>query len=350
MRTSLALTAYISAVLAQAPSLTDLIASQPNLSTLGTALGSLPDLVKTLAGLSNITILAPTNSAFEALLAGDATPESTAVNSSDAQGIAAILAYHVLNGTYVSSDFSETPAFAHTFFVPSFEGRIRTNVTDGQNVGLVLDGENATILSGELKSANVIEADIQAANGVVIHKIDTVLTPPRNASTTLSTASSANVTSILTALTTANLVSPIDTTPDLTLFVPNDAAFAAASALANASTDALTAALTYHAIAGAVLFSTAITNTTLKTVNGADLALAVGQDGAIYIDNAKVLRPNILLSNGVAHIIDAVLTPETETSNPGNGTSTGASVPSPTASEFPGAAARVKGAAPRAFY
>jgi uncharacterized surface protein with fasciclin (FAS1) repeats len=157
MRTSLALAAFVSAVLAQAPSLTDLIASQPDLSTLGTALGSLPDLVKALSGLSNITILAPTNSAFELLLAQESTPESEAISSSDAQGIAAILAYHVLNGTYVSTDFSETPAFVNSLFMPSLEGSIRTNVTDGQNVGLMLKGENATILSAGMP-ANVIEA------------------------------------------------------------------------------------------------------------------------------------------------------------------------------------------------
>jgi uncharacterized surface protein with fasciclin (FAS1) repeats len=157
MRTSLALAACVSAVLAQAPSLTDLIASQPDLSTLGSALGSLPDLVKTLSGLSNITILAPTNSAFDLLLAQEATPESEAISSSDAQGIAAVLAYHVLNGTYVSSDFSDTPAFVNSLFKPSSEGSIRTNVTDGQNVGLKLDGEKATILSAGMP-ANVIEA------------------------------------------------------------------------------------------------------------------------------------------------------------------------------------------------
>ncbi|KAK7190687.1 hypothetical protein DPSP01_006704 [Paraphaeosphaeria sporulosa] len=345
MRTSLALAAYISAVLAQAPSLTDLIGSQPDLSTLGTALSSFPDLVAVLGSLSNITILAPTNSAFEALLAGDASLESTALSSNNTDAIQALLAYHVLNGTYVSSDFSETPAFAHTLLTPSGQSDSLTNVTGGQNVGLQLIGGNATIVSGELKGSNVVEADIQAANGVVVHKIDSVLTIPRNASTTLTAQSDVEVTSILSALTTANLVGTIDTIADLTIFVPNDAAFAAiASTLANASVEAITSILTYHAVAGAVVFSSDITNTTVKTVNGAELTLAVGTDGNAYIDNAKVVLPNIILSNGVAHIIDSVLNPESETPTPGNGTSTSAPVPSPTMSEFPGAAVKVQGA------
>lgn len=158
MKTSLALASYITAVLAQTPSLTDLLASQSDLSNLGAALGSVPDLAKTLAGLSDITILAPTDNAFAALLSKGASPEGDAVKSNDTQAIAAILAYHVLNGTYVSSDFKDTPAFVHSLFTPSFEGSLRTNVTGGQNVGLVLDGKNANILSGGLSSAIVTEA------------------------------------------------------------------------------------------------------------------------------------------------------------------------------------------------
>ncbi|KAJ4358025.1 uncharacterized protein N0V89_002604 [Didymosphaeria variabile] len=375
MRTSIAFFACVSSVLAQAPSLTDLIASQPDLSTIGAALGSVPDLAETLAGLSNITILAPTNSAFEALLAQEDTPESVAVNSSDMQAIAAILAYHVLNGTYVSSDFSETPAFVSSLFLPSFDGSIRTNVTDGQNVGLLLDGENATILSGELKSANVIEADIQAANSVTVHKIDTVLTVPRNASTTLSKVPDVEVTAALGALTAASLVETIDSVADLTIFVPNNDAFTtAASAFANASIETLTNVLTYHAVTGAVAFSSDITNTTVKTVNGNDLTLSVGVDGTVYVDNAKVVLANIILSNGVAHIIDTVLNPEDEIENPTPaatptpafpgataigtdvpytsalgaaptaGTASSAPAPTPSPSEFPGAAVQVKGA------
>jgi uncharacterized surface protein with fasciclin (FAS1) repeats len=128
---------------------------------------------------------------------------------------------------------------------------------------------------------------------------------PRNASTTLSSGSDSQFTAILGALTAASLVETIDTIADLTIFVPNNAAFvAAASAFANASIETLTSVLTYHAVAGAVVFSSDVTNTTVKTVNGNDLTLSVGADGTVYIDNAKVVLPNIPLSNGVAHIID----------------------------------------------
>jgi uncharacterized surface protein with fasciclin (FAS1) repeats len=101
------------------------------------------------------------------------------------------------------------------------------------------------------------------------------------------------------------LVSTVDTIEDLTIFVPNDAAFvAAASAFEGASIETLTSVLTYHAVAGAVVFSSDIANGTVKTVQGNELTLSVGTDGTVYVDNAKVVLPNIILSNGVAHIID----------------------------------------------
>lgn len=109
----------------------------------------------------------------------------------------------------------------------------------------------------------------------------------------------------LGAVVTAGLAQTLDTVADLTIFIPNNDAFvSAASAFANASVETLTSVLTYHAIAGAVIFASDITNGSVATVNGNKLAINVGTDGTVYVDNAKVVLPNIQLSNGVAHIID----------------------------------------------
>jgi uncharacterized surface protein with fasciclin (FAS1) repeats len=93
---------------------------------------------------------------------------------------------------------------------------------------------------------------------------------------------------------------------DITVFIPNNAAFSAvASIFQDASIQTLRSTLNYHAIQGSVLFASDVANTTVKTMQGNDLTLSVGTDSTIYVDNARVLVPNILLSNGVAHIIDA---------------------------------------------
>jgi uncharacterized surface protein with fasciclin (FAS1) repeats len=133
---------------------------------------------------------------------------------------------------------------------------------------------------------------------------------PLNLSSTLARLPQLNTSAALGALGATNLVgssnsSNLDTLQDITVFVPNNAAFLSiASLFQNASTETLRSVLGYHAVLGSVVFSGDVTNTTVKTAQGSDLSLSVGNNGTVYVDNARVVVPNILLSNGVAHIID----------------------------------------------
>lgn len=55
---------------------------------------------------------------------------------------------------------------------------------------------------------------------------------------------------------------------------------------------------------GNVLFSTEVTNTTVTASNGGTLTLTVIDDD-IFVNGAKVILPNVLMSDGVAHVIDS---------------------------------------------
>lgn len=55
---------------------------------------------------------------------------------------------------------------------------------------------------------------------------------------------------------------------------------------------------------GAVLFGEDVTNASIESVQGNDLTLSV-EDGAVFVNSAKVVIPNIILTNGVAHVIDS---------------------------------------------
>ena len=112
------------------------------------------------------------------------------------------------------------------------------------------------------------------------------------------------------ALASAGLVSngaddgALDIATDLTLFIPSNEALAAiGSVLTSADVETLTSVLEYHAIVGSVLLSTDITNTTVEAVSGDELTVTIIDD-TIFVNEAKVIIPNILLSNGVAHVID----------------------------------------------
>lgn len=135
----------------------------------------------------------------------------------------------------------------------------------------------------------------------MIHIIDHVLTIPQSDS---ATAVAANLTSLAGALTQASLVNTVNSLKDVTIFAPSNAAFAAiGSALGNLTTAQLTSILTYHVVSGTVGYSTGLTNTTLTTVNGETLKITI-ENGAVYVNSARVVTPDVLVANGVVHVID----------------------------------------------
>ena len=123
---------------------------------------------------------------------------------------------------------------------------------------------------------------------------------------------------LVAAVTEAGLVETLSGDGPFTVFAPTDDAFAAAlDALGLtaeellADTDTLTSILTYHGLLGSVSAEEAIAldGQSVATINGAEIAISV-VDGAVVInDSATVIQADVLASNGVIHVIDAVLLP-----------------------------------------
>lgn len=154
----------------------------------------------------------------------------------------------------------------------------------------------------------------------MIHFIDEVLTLPRTPSVT---AENLGLTAIVGALEATKLVDTIDSAKDLTIFVPSNKAFEAiGNILAGASVKTLKEVLEYHVVSGSVVFSTDVKNEKVKSLGGEELTLTL-KDDTVFVDTAKVIIPNIITSNGVVHVIDEVLNPESTSVNraklaPGN--------------------------------
>lgn len=129
--------------------LTAAIGSIPELSSLNETLGLFESLVGQLATTENITLLAPSNTAFEEFMKG---PMAELLNDTDA--VQAVLQYHVLNGTYNSSMITDTPAFIPT----SLTNESYANVTGGQVVKAVMTDGNVTFFSGMLANSTVTQA------------------------------------------------------------------------------------------------------------------------------------------------------------------------------------------------
>ena len=138
--------------------------------------------------------------------------------------------------------------------------------------------------------------------GGVIHVVDSVLTIPMNIS---STAVAANLTSAAGALMSAKLVQTLDGARDVTVFAPNNAAFQAiGSALPNMTSQEIARILEYHVVNGTVGYSSTLKNgTSLKTMNGESVTISM-VNGTTFVNSAKVLVPDVLVANGVLHIID----------------------------------------------
>ena len=115
---------------------------------------------------------------------------------------------------------------------------------------------------------------------------------------------------LVAAVQQAGLVDTLKGSGPFTVFAPTDEAFAKVpkaklDALLNDKA-ALTKVLTYHVVAGSVPASQ-VKSGAVKTVQGESLTL--GTQGGVSVDQAKVVKADIVADNGVIHVIDSVLIP-----------------------------------------
>lgn len=282
------------------PDLAQALNSTSELSILNGVLAGNPELLASLGGLSNVTILAPSDAAFAQV--DNATLSGLTANTGL---LTALLQYHVLNGTYMASAITNTSAFVPT----SLNNPMFTNVTGGQRVEAINRDGNVTFYSGLLSNSSVTTADVNFTGGV-IHIIDRLLVIPEAATDTLSAA---NLTSLRGALNATELIDTVNTTPNLTIFAPtNEAIQNVFSAFANLTTEQISDVLTYHVVSGLGYSSGLENGTELTTVNGESLTITIGE-GGVFVNNARVVVSDVLIANGVVHVIDEVLNPTNKT-------------------------------------
>lgn len=127
--------------------------------------------------------------------------------------------------------------------------------------------------------------------------------------------SAGSFTTLATALTAAGLIETLKAEGPFTVFAPTDEAFAKlpagtlADLLKPENKEKLKSILTYHVVAGKVKAADVTKLQSAKTVNGQTLKITV-KDGAVMVDNAKVTKTDIMCTNGVIHVIDAVMLPK----------------------------------------
>jgi uncharacterized surface protein with fasciclin (FAS1) repeats len=127
-------------------------------------------------------------------------------------------------------------------------------------------------------------------------------------------SSAGSFNTLLAAAKAAGLVGTLQSDGPFTVFAPTDEAFAKLpeGAIDNllANPDKLKQILLYHVVPGKVMASDVVGLSSATTAQGSDISIAVKGD-SVMIDNAKVLKTDVMASNGVIHVIDTVIVPST---------------------------------------
>ncbi|XP_064640949.1 transforming growth factor-beta-induced protein ig-h3-like [Lineus longissimus] len=260
----------------------------------------------TFAGLADtiktggpFTVFAPSDKAFDEMLRCPYLKKELFANKTR---VAELLTYHVISGEVLSKQLSNELLAPSLLKVDGKAINIRVNIYD--------KGKIVTATGSK-----VVKVDQKASNGV-IHVIDKVMfpVPVSDIVTVLSKFEKVSST-LVTAVKAAGLVETLQGEGPFTLFAPSNRAFAKLPKeklddLLNNKT-ALADLLTYHVVAGTI-YSDGIDGglTSVPTVEGKSLKiLKCPWSGRVSVNGANVWGPNLSVSNGVIHLIDAVLIP-----------------------------------------
>jgi transforming growth factor-beta-induced protein len=241
-------------------------------------------LTSTLQGAGPFTVFAPTDAAFGNLPAG-----ALEALLADTEALTKVLLYHVVPGRILAGDL--------------VDGQIVTTA-EGRPFRVTLSG------GARVNGVNVVQTDVEATNGV-IHVIDGVLIPVED---NVDTAINAGFETLVAAVQAAGLEDVLRSAGPFTIFAPTDEAFGALpeGTLADLLNDpeALATILTYHVVAGRLFASDLSDGMELTTVEGR--IVTVSLNGSAQVNDANIVAVDVLTSNGVIHVIDAVLIPEDE--------------------------------------
>ena len=302
-------------VIEKYPTIVEILEKDPaNFSILKAALVK-TDLLNTFRNPGSYTVFAPKNSSF--VTAGITEASIAAMTPTQVATLKKQLQYHVLSVGTLSADFP-TNGYMNSFSPFGTSTSVSISLHTNKASGVVLNG--GTTNGG----ATVLEADINASNGV-IHVVDAVLSIPKVHNLIIANPDLSSLVGVLTSAPQAAVLTDLTTTAtgatnalSRTVFAPTNAAFTSAAFLTGQSDANITKVLKYHlennnrrASSTTSFSSTALTINTQLTGPQQTIAIAAAtiKIADITAVNATIKTINIQGTNGVAHIINKVLQP-----------------------------------------
>lgn len=280
---------------AELPNVVQLAQATPDLSILVEAVvaAGLTDTLST----STVTVFAPTNAAFAALLTELGISKQALL--ADKALLTQVLTFHVLGSRVLRNEVPLGKAIeplGDGFFKVESDTALR--ITDGRN-----------------RVAQITTTDILARNGVV-HLVDRVLLPASRDIVQLAQARP-ELSLLVEAVIAAGLDPALQAPGPLTVFAPTNAAFATALAELGLTKEALfankpllTQVLTYHVLGARVLKAEVPVGTAIATLQGQ--TFTVGADLRITDRRGRtsqIIGTDVFATNGVVHVIDRVILP-----------------------------------------
>ena len=254
------------------------------------------DLATTLSGAGPYTVFAPNNAAFDAFLTANGFADLDAVPTAT---LKEILLNHVVSGAVQSSALST-----------GYINTLATSTAAGLPMSMYVDISSGVSLNGV---STVTGPDNLVDNGI-IHLVNNVIGLPSIATHAVANSS---FSSLVAALSAADLVTTVDTMGPFTVLAPVDAAFTAfldGAALGDIEVATLTQVLLNHVLDGVTL-STDLTTAgagyaNTKATGAGDNAMSLyfnTSDGVKFNGVSAVAVADVIAENGVIHAVDAVI-------------------------------------------
>ncbi|MEQ9169387.1 MAG: fasciclin domain-containing protein [Marinoscillum sp.] len=271
------------------------------------------DLGSTLLDAEAITVFAPTNDAFgDALEAyGVSDLNQLVAELGGLDNLGAVLGFHVVPAVAFAADLADGEQMFETLA--------------GQMLTVTKTSAGVTVTDANGNTYNVVTADVAIENGVV-HVIDGVLLPELTLPNIVDAATSAGLTTLLDAVTAADLGSTLLDAEAITVFAPTNDAFGDALEAYGVSDlnqlvaelgglDNLVSVLGFHVVpATAFSHDLADGEQMFETLAGQMLTVNKSGDGVTVTDangtTYNVVTADVAIANGVVHVIDGVLLPE----------------------------------------
>jgi transforming growth factor-beta-induced protein len=236
--------------------------------------------------LSNLTVFAPTNQAFQDIADELGVPVAALLGLPE---LSDILLYHVLG--------TEVPSSAVT------NGALVQPLNNANTLKMTVTGAGDVFVN----QAQVTAVDITADNGVV-HVLDAVVLPIE---TVADVAIDNGFSTLVTAVVTAELLPALsDPFSEFTVFAPTNQAFTNLATALNTDLNGILALpnladiLLYHVVGGTVL-SNQLTAGPVATLEGSDVIVSLS--GGVKINDANVTLADVYADNGVVHVLDKVI-------------------------------------------